>query len=45
MSTRYISSGYNVTGWQMQLATQILTRVKGIFVQNAHQKNKEIKKN
>ena len=33
-----ISSGYDVTGWQTQLVTQILTRVKGIFVQIASPK-------
>ena len=41
----YISSCYDVTGWQAQLVTQILTKVKGIFVQIAHQKNKKLRKN
>ena len=40
-----ISSGYDITGWQMQLVTLILTKVKEIFTQIAHQKNKEIRKN
>ena len=39
------SSGYDITAWQTQLVTQILTRVKGIFVQIAYQKNIEIRKN
>ena len=40
----YISSGYDVTGWQTQLVTRILTKLEGIFVQIAQKKNKDIRK-
>jgi len=42
----YISSGYDVTGWQAQLLAQTITRVyKGNFCSNCSPKNKEMRKN
>lgn len=39
----YISLGYDITGWQMQFVTRILTRIKGNFMQIAYQMNKKIR--